>query len=79
MKQLKNELNISLKEILTDAGYYVISEIEYLEKEEGIDCYVAINYKEKRESVLALDMIMSQIDIFVVWARIETKIWLEKR
>ena len=48
MKQLKNELNISPKEILADAGYYVISEIEYLEKEEGIDCYVAINYNQEK-------------------------------
>ena len=40
---LKNQLNIVPKELLADAGYYRLMDIEQLEKQENINCFVAIN------------------------------------
>lgn len=45
-EQLKKELGLIPKELLADAGYYVVSQIETLEKQ-GIECYVAINHNQQ--------------------------------
>ena len=47
VNKIEDELNVIPEEVLADAGYYVLKQIEYLENEKGIDCYVAINYNQQ--------------------------------
>ena len=46
-QQIENELGIKPKELLADAGYYTISQIEELERK-SINCYVAINQNQQQ-------------------------------
>lgn len=49
----KIEVGLSMhpEQVIADAGYYVLNQIEFLEKEKNIDCYVAIshNHQQLRE------------------------------
>ncbi len=52
---LKEELNITPKEIIADRGYYNLVQIESLEnRKEAVDCYVAIK-KTKEEKTPAVE------------------------
>jgi transposase len=48
VEKVEKEIGITPKEVLADAGYYIINQIEYLEKEKNINCYVAINYNQEQ-------------------------------
>ncbi|MBC7387668.1 MAG: hypothetical protein H7329_00515 [Opitutaceae bacterium] len=45
-EQLKEEFGLIIKELLADAGYYVVTQVEILKKQ-GIECYVAINHNQQ--------------------------------
>lgn len=44
VEQVEKDLSITPEQVIADAGYYVINQIEYLEKEKGIECFVPISH-----------------------------------
>ena len=48
VEKVEKEINLKPDEVLADAGYYMLNQIEYLEKEKNIDCYIAINYNQEQ-------------------------------
>lgn len=43
LDQLQEELNIVPQNVLADSGYYVLKQLEGIEKQKNINCYVAVN------------------------------------
>ena len=43
LAQLEEELNIVPQNVLADSGYYVLKQLEQLEKQKNINCYVPVN------------------------------------
>jgi transposase len=48
VEKVEKETGIRPEEVLADAGYYVINQLEYLEKEKNVNCFVAINYNQEQ-------------------------------
>jgi len=46
--QLKQQLDITPDQVLADTGYYVGSQVEMLEKQRDIDCYVPIHFNQQQ-------------------------------
>ena len=47
LDQLESELAIVPEELLADAGYYVINQLEELESNHGIKCFVPIHHNQQ--------------------------------
>lgn len=48
VEKIEKEIGIRPEEVLADAGYYVMSQIECLENEKGVNCFVAINHNQEQ-------------------------------
>jgi transposase len=48
VEKVEKEIGTRPEEVLADAGYYVMSQIEYLENEKGVNCFVAINHNQEQ-------------------------------
>lgn len=48
VEQVERDLCITPEKVIADAGYYVINQIEYLEKEKSIECFVPISHNQQQ-------------------------------
>jgi len=48
VEQVERDLSLTPEQVIADAGYYVINQIEYLEKEKGIACFVPISHNQQQ-------------------------------
>ena len=48
VEQAEKDLSINPDQVIADAGYYVINQIEYLEKERNIECFVPISHNQQQ-------------------------------
>lgn len=46
--KLEDLLSIHPQQVIADAGYYVLNQIEFLEQQKNIDCYVAISHNQQQ-------------------------------
>jgi hypothetical protein len=48
VEEVEKTLSIKPDQVIADAGYYVLNQIECLENEKGIDCYVAVSHNQQQ-------------------------------
>lgn len=48
VEQIERDLCTTPEQVIADAGYYVINQIEYLEKEKNIECFVPISHNQQQ-------------------------------
>jgi transposase len=48
VEQVERDLSVTPEKVIADAGYYVLNQIEHLEKERGIECFVPISHNQQQ-------------------------------
>lgn len=48
IEKVEKNLSINPEAVIADAGYYVLNQIEFLEKEKNVECYVAISHNQQQ-------------------------------